>query len=67
MSLWTAWSIIGALFGVPLTLLWLWRHDPSKPESRQDLEDAYDHLRERHPDLDIGANLDRWRGMGHPR
>jgi hypothetical protein len=67
MSAWMAWLVIAAIFGIPIFLLWLWRDDPSKPEARQDLEDAYEHLRRQRPELDRHVNIDRWRGMGTPR
>jgi hypothetical protein len=66
MADWQAWLIFVALFAVPAVLLWLWRHEPSKPESRQDMEDAREHLLEKRPELDVQLSIERWRGMGGP-
>lgn len=64
MSAWTAWLIIGALFAVPSLLLWRWRHEPGKPQARQDMEDAYRHLQERRGSGATQFELDRWRARG---
>jgi hypothetical protein len=64
VSTWTAWLIIGALFAVPGAVLWRWRHEPSKPQARQDMEDAYRKLQERRGSGATQYELDRWRANG---
>jgi hypothetical protein len=61
---WQAWLIIVGLFAVPGVLLWRWRHEPSKPQARQDLEDAYDHLRAKRPADTARFEADLWRARG---
>lgn len=64
MSAWVAWPVFVALFAVPVFLLWRWRHEPSKPQARQDMEDAYRHLQERRGSAATQHELDRWRAGG---
>jgi len=64
MASWQAWLIIGGLFSVPGLLLWRWRHEPSKPQARQDLEDAYEFAQRTGRRSSQQLELDRWRAAG---
>lgn len=63
MSTVVAWLIIVVLFAVPGALLWRWRHEPSRPQARQDYEDALRHLRNA-PEREAQITIDQWRARG---